>query len=88
MAQVIEAVRLVEERYSPEDIDTAMKLGLNWPMGPFELQDFMGVDVTYFILEYLQDEFKDMRWNPPQTLKALIKSRRLGRKNKAGWFDY
>jgi 3-hydroxybutyryl-CoA dehydrogenase len=89
MAQVIEAVRLVEEGVaSPEDIDTAMKLGLNWPMGPFELQDFMGVDVTYFILEYLQDEFKDMRWNPPQSLKALIKSGRMGRKNKAGWFDY
>ncbi len=89
MAQVIEAVRLVEEGVaSPEDIDTAMKLGLNWPMGPFELQDFMGVDVTYFILNYLQDEFKDMRWNPPQTLKALIKSGRFGRKNKSGWFDY
>ena len=89
MAQVIEAVRLVDEGVAtPEDIDTAMKLGLNWPMGPFELQDFMGIDVTCFILDYFYEEFKDMRWNIPQSLKALLRAGKMGRKSKAGWFNY
>ena len=89
MAQVIEAIRLVEEGVAtPEDIDTAMKLGLNWPMGPFEVQDFIGLDVTNFILEYFGDEFKEARWNPPQTLKALIRSGKLGKKSGSGWYKY
>jgi len=89
MAQVIEAIRLVEEGVAtPEDIDTAMKLGLNWPMGPFEVQDFIGLDVTNFILEYFNEEFKEARWNPPQTLKALIRTGKLGKKSSSGWYKY
>jgi len=89
MAQVIEAIRLVEEGVAtPEDIDTAMKLGLNWPMGPFEMQDFIGLDVTSSILGYFNDEFKEARWNPPQSLKALIRSGKLGKKSNSGWFHY
>ncbi|MGI6317438.1 MAG: 3-hydroxyacyl-CoA dehydrogenase family protein [Dethiobacteria bacterium] len=89
MAQYIEAIRLLEEGVATiEDIDKAVKLGLNHPMGAFELQDFGGLDIGYFVAEYFYEEFKDMRWNPPQSLKALIRSGRLGRKTGAGWYDY
>jgi 3-hydroxybutyryl-CoA dehydrogenase len=89
MAQYIEAIRLLEEGVATiEDIDKAVKLGLNHPMGAFELQDFGGLDIGYFVAEYFYEEFKEMRWNPPQALKALIRSGRLGRKTGAGWYDY
>ncbi|OAT85247.1 3-hydroxyacyl-CoA dehydrogenase family protein [Desulfotomaculum copahuensis] len=89
LAQFAEAIRLLEEGVaSVEDIDRAVKLGLNYPMGPFELQDFTGVDIGYHVLNYFYDEFKDMRWNPPQALKALIRAGRLGRKSGAGWYEY
>lgn len=89
LAQFAEAIRLLEEGVaSVEDIDRAVKLGLNYPMGPFELQDFTGVDIGYHVLNYFYDEFKDMRWNPPQALKALIRAGRLGRKTGAGWYKY
>ncbi|KKM12505.1 3-hydroxybutyryl-CoA dehydrogenase [Clostridiales bacterium PH28_bin88] len=89
MAQLLEAIRLVEEGVaSPQDVDTAVKLGLNYPMGPFELQDFTGVDIGYYVANYFYEEFKDIRWNPPQALKSLIRANRLGRKAGAGWYDY
>ncbi len=89
MAHYLESIRLVEEGVaSPEDIDTAVKLGLNYPMGPFELHDFAGIDIGYFVAEYFYEEFKDVRWNPPQSLKALIRAGRLGKKTGAGWYDY
>jgi 3-hydroxybutyryl-CoA dehydrogenase len=89
MAQFIEAIRLLEEGVATiEDIDTAVKLGLNYPMGPFELQDFAGVDIGYYVANYFCEEFKDMRWNPPLALKSLIRAGRLGRKTGAGWYDY
>ncbi|MFZ5646992.1 MAG: 3-hydroxyacyl-CoA dehydrogenase family protein [Bacillota bacterium] len=89
MAQFIEAIRLLEEGVaSPQDIDTAVKLGLNYPMGPFELQDFTGVDIGYHVANYFYEEFKDIRWNPPQALKTLIRAGRLGRKTGAGWYDH
>lgn len=89
MAQFLEAIRLVEEGVAtPEDIDLAVKLGLNYPMGPFELQDFTGVDIGYHVANYFCDEFKDVRWNPPLALKELVRAGRLGRKTGAGWYDY
>ena len=89
MPQLLEAIRLVEEGVaSPEDIDTAVKLGLNYPMGPFELMDYTGVDIGVDVMNYLYNESKDMRWNPPQTVKALIRAGRLGRKSGAGWYKY
>ncbi len=89
MAQYIEAIRLLEEGVaSIEDIDKAVKLGLNHPMGAFELQDFGGIDIGYYVAEYFCEEYKDMRWTPPQALKALMRSGRLGRKTGAGWYDY
>ncbi len=89
MAQIIEAIRLVEEGVATmEDIDTAVKLGLNYPMGPFELQDFAGVEIGYHVANYLCEEFKDVRWNPPQIMKALVRAGCLGRKTGAGWYEY
>jgi 3-hydroxybutyryl-CoA dehydrogenase len=89
LVQFIEAMRLVEEGVAtPEDIDKAVTLGLNYPMGPFTLQDFAGVDIGYYVMEYLYDEFKDARFAPPQSIKQLIKAGRLGKKTGAGWFDY
>ncbi|MHB8917662.1 MAG: 3-hydroxyacyl-CoA dehydrogenase family protein [Desulfocucumaceae bacterium] len=89
MAQFLEAIRLVEEGVaSIQDVDTAVRLGLNYPMGPFELQDFAGVDIGYYVANYFYEEFKDIRWNPPQSFKALIRAGRLGRKTGAGWYSY
>ncbi|AGL00068.1 3-hydroxyacyl-CoA dehydrogenase family protein [Desulfoscipio gibsoniae] len=89
MAHLIESMRLVEEGVATmEDIDTAIKLGLNYPMGPFELQDFAGVEITHHVANYFCEEFKDMRWNSPQILKDLVRAGRLGRKTGAGFYDY
>ncbi len=88
-AQFIEAMRLVEEGVAtPEDIDKAVTLGLNYPMGPFTLQDFAGVDIGYYVMDYLHKELNDNRFAPPQSLKQLIRAGRLGKKTGAGWYDY
>lgn len=88
-AQYVEAMKLVEEGIAGmEDVDTAMKLGLNHPMGPFELHDFTGTDIGYYSLLYMAREYQEARWNPPYSLKTLMRSKRLGRKTKAGWYNY
>lgn len=88
-AQFIEAIRLVEEGIATvEDIDKAVKFGLNYPMGPFELQDLGGVDLGLRVMDYFYDEFKDDRFAAPITLRRLVRSGRLGRKTGAGWYDY
>lgn len=79
---------LVEGVASIEDIDKAMKFGLNQPMGPFELNDFSGLDIGHAVLETLWDSFKDPRWAPPLALKKLVASGDLGRKTGKGWYDY
>ncbi|MGC7872516.1 3-hydroxyacyl-CoA dehydrogenase family protein [Desulfosporosinus sp. SYSU MS00001] len=89
MPQFLEAIRIVEEGIaSPADVDTAVKLGLNYPMGPFELMDFTGVEISVHVGDYLFNESKDMKWNPPQTIKSLVRAGRLGKKTGGGWFDY
>jgi 3-hydroxybutyryl-CoA dehydrogenase len=89
LAQYVEAIKLLEEGVaSIEDIDIGVKLGLNHPMGVFELQDFGGLDIGYFVLNYLCEEFKEARWNPPNELKVLIRAGRLGLKSGAGWYNY
>ncbi len=90
MPHVIEAVRLVEEGVaSMEDVDKAVKLGLNYPMGPFELMDLTGIDILYHVTEYLFKELnKENKWVSPQLVKTMIRANRLGRKTKAGWYDY
>lgn len=85
----IEAIRLVEEGVaSKEDVDTAVKYGLNYPMGPFELQDYAGVDIGYFVMQYFAEEFDDARFAPPLYLKQMMKAKRYGRKSGAGFYDY
>ncbi|ASS90221.1 MAG: 3-hydroxyacyl-CoA dehydrogenase family protein [Bacillaceae bacterium] len=87
--QFIEAIKLLEEGVATaEDIDKAVTLGLNYPMGPFTLQDFAGVDIGYYVMEYMKNEFNDNRFAPPMLLKQLVRAGRLGRKTGAGFYDY
>lgn len=89
MPHFLEAARLVEEGVATmEDVDKAVKLGLNYPMGPFELQDFAGVDIGVYVADYFYEEFKDDRWAVPQSMRRLIRAGRLGKKTGAGFYDY
>src|SRR5271157_868206 len=86
----IEAMTLLEEGVaSKEDIDKAAKLGLNYPMGPFELMDLTGLDINLNVNEYLRKELRaETKWQSSHTLKNLVKAGRLGRKTGAGWYEY
>lgn len=89
LPQFIEAIKLVEEGVaSYEDIDKAVKLGLNYPMGPFELQDFAGVEIGYHVMEYFKEEFNNNQFAPPLLIKQLVRAGRLGKKTGAGFYDY
>lgn len=70
------------------DIDTAVKLGLGHPMGPFELNDFAGLDIGAATIQTLYENFKDPKWRPNLTLKKLVAAGDLGRKTGKGWYDY
>jgi 3-hydroxybutyryl-CoA dehydrogenase len=84
-----EAVRLVEEGVaSPEDIDTAVKLGLNYPMGPFQMLDMGGVDLTVTVLEYFSKEFNDTGYAPRATLRRMLRAGRTGQKSGKGFYEY
>lgn len=84
-----DAVRMHEEGYStPEDIDTAMKLGCGHPMGPFALMDIVGLDVTYAILNSLHEEFRERRYAPAPLLEHMVRAGYLGRKTGRGFYDY
>ncbi|HEX2196485.1 MAG TPA: 3-hydroxybutyryl-CoA dehydrogenase [Actinomycetota bacterium] len=84
-----DAVRMHEEGYgTPQDIDTAMKLGCAHPMGPFELMDIVGLDVTYAILNSLHDEFRERRYAPAPLLEHMVRAGYLGRKTGRGFYDY
>ena len=71
-----------------EDIDKALKFGLGHPMGPFELGDFVGLDIGLAVAETLWENFKDPKWRPALTLRKLVASGDLGRKTGKGWYDY
>ncbi|MDR3569744.1 MAG: 3-hydroxyacyl-CoA dehydrogenase NAD-binding domain-containing protein [Syntrophobacteraceae bacterium] len=87
LPQFIEAARLLQEGVaSVEDIDAAVKLGLNYPMGPFELMDFTGVDIAYFVMEYFAEEFNDGHYGAPQIIKQLVRAGRLGKKTGGGFY--
>ncbi|MEK3989704.1 MULTISPECIES: 3-hydroxyacyl-CoA dehydrogenase NAD-binding domain-containing protein [Robertmurraya] len=89
LPQFIEAIKLVQEGVaSYEDIDKAVKLGLNYPMGPFELQDFAGVDIGYHVMEYFKKEFNNNFYAPPLLLKEVIRAGRYGKKTGAGFYEY
>ncbi|MFQ5986425.1 MAG: 3-hydroxyacyl-CoA dehydrogenase family protein [Thermoplasmata archaeon] len=79
---------LVENVASAEDIDKAMKLGTNMPMGPFELADFTGLDVGLAVMEVLQRESGDPKFRPSPLLRQLVRAGRLGRKSGRGVYDY
>ena len=87
---MIEAVKLLEEGVATrEDIDKALKLGLNYPMGPFELMDFTGIDICKYVADYFYQELnKELKWASPTTMKNQVRSGKLGRKSGAGWYDY
>ena len=88
-AQFLEAIRMYEEGVaSKEDIDTGVKLGLNHPMGLFELMDFGSLDLMIPITEYFYSETRDPKWNAPHSLRSVVRAGRYGRKNGAGWYDY
>ncbi|MEJ2725347.1 MAG: 3-hydroxyacyl-CoA dehydrogenase family protein [Deltaproteobacteria bacterium] len=86
----IEAIKIVEEGIaSIQDVDIAVKNGLNYPMGPFELMDLTGIDIAYFVTEYFYRELnKESKWVSPNLLKTMIRANKLGRKTGAGWYDY
>jgi 3-hydroxybutyryl-CoA dehydrogenase len=87
---MVEAIKMLEEGVATiEDIDKAVKLGLNYPMGPFELMDLTGVDITLHVTEYLYKELnKESKWSAPTLFKSMIRAGRLGRKTGAGWYKY
>ena len=86
---LLDAIRAYEEGVgSITDIDEAMKLGCGYPMGPFTLLDFVGLDTTYYITEVMYDEFKERRFASPPLLKRLVMAGWYGRKSGRGFYDY
>ena len=84
-----DAVRMHEQGYgTPKDIDTAMKLGCAHPMGPFELMDIVGLDLTFAILNSLHEEFRERRFAPAPLLEHMVRAGYLGRKTGRGFFEY
>ena len=86
---LLDAIRAYEEGVgSIPDIDNAMKLGCGYPMGPFTLLDFVGLDTTYYITQVMFDEFKERRFASPPLLKRLVMAGWYGRKTGKGFYDY
>jgi 3-hydroxybutyryl-CoA dehydrogenase len=86
---LLDAIRAYEEGVgSIEDIDNAMKLGCGYPMGPFTLLDFVGLDTTYYITHVMYDEFKERRFASPPLLKRMVMAGWFGRKSGRGFYDY
>ncbi len=86
---LLDAIRAYEEGVgSIEDIDNAMKLGCGYPMGPFTLLDFVGLDTTYYITHVMYDEFKERRFASPPLLKRMVMAGWYGRKSGRGFYDY
>jgi 3-hydroxybutyryl-CoA dehydrogenase len=86
---MLDAIRALEEGVgSIVDIDNAMKLGCGYPMGPFTLGDFVGLDTTYYIAEIMFNEFRERRFAPPPLLKRMVLAGLYGRKSGRGFYDY
>jgi 3-hydroxybutyryl-CoA dehydrogenase len=86
---LLDAIRALEEGVgSIVDIDNAMKLGCGYPMGPFTLGDFVGLDTTYYIAEIMFNEFREKRFAPPPLLKRMVLAGLYGRKSGRGFYDY
>jgi 3-hydroxybutyryl-CoA dehydrogenase len=82
------AFTLYEGIATREDIDTIMKLGMNHPMGPLTLADFIGIDVCVNILDYLYEQFGDSKFRCAPNMRRMVEAGKLGRKSCAGFYDY
>jgi 3-hydroxybutyryl-CoA dehydrogenase len=86
---LIDAINALESGVaSVEDIDKGMQLGTGYPMGPFVLLDFVGLDTTYKIAEIMFDEYREKRYAPPPLLKRMVLAGMYGRKSGKGFYDY
>lgn len=86
---LLDAIRALESgKATKEDIDAGVKLGLNHPMGPLTLGDFVGLDTTLFVADAMYEELKDARYAAPTLLRRMVMAGRLGRKSGAGFYDY
>jgi 3-hydroxybutyryl-CoA dehydrogenase len=86
---LLDAVRAVEQGVgSIADVDEAMKLGCGYPMGPFALLDFVGLDTTLLIADILFDEFRETRYAPPPLLRRMVQAGLLGKKAGRGFYDH
>lgn len=86
---LLDAIRALEEGVgSVPDIDEGMRLGCGYPMGPFTLLDFVGLDTTYYIANIMFDEFREKRFAPPPLLKRMVQAGLNGRKSGKGFYDY
>ncbi len=86
---LLDAIRAYEEGVgSIPDIDNSMKLGCGYPMGPFTLLDFVGLDTTYYISQVMFEEFKERRFASPALLKRMVMAGWFGRKSGKGFYDY
>ena len=84
-----EAVFLVQEGVAdPEDIDKAVKLGLNWPMGPLQLLDYVGLDTTFNITQVFMGEFQDSKYRPAPLMREMVRAGMLGRKSGKGFYEW
>lgn len=86
---LLDAVRAYERGLGTvEDIDKGMKLGCGYPMGPFTLLDFVGLDTTYYIANIMFEEYREPAYAPPPLLKRMVLAGRLGRKSGQGFYRY
>ena len=86
---MLDAIRCLEQGLaSIEDIDKSMQLGTGYPMGPFVLADFVGIDTLYRISEIMFEEFREPRFAPPPLLKRMVTMGYFGRKARRGFYDY
>ena len=86
---LLDAIRAYENGLGTlDDIDKGMKLGCGYPMGPFTLLDFVGLDTTYYIANIMFDEFREPAYAPPPLLKRMVLAGRVGKKVGKGFFDY
>jgi len=86
---MLDAINALESGVaSVEDIDKGMQLGAGYPMGPFTLLDFVGLDTAYKIAEIMFGEYRDKRYAPPPLLKRMVLAGMLGKKSGKGFYDY
>jgi 3-hydroxybutyryl-CoA dehydrogenase len=86
---LLDAIREYESGLGTlEDIDKGMKLGTGYPMGPFTLLDYVGLDTTYYIANIMFEEYREPRFAPPPLLKRMVLAGRLGKKSGRGFYEY